>query len=852
MKINQLLIFLIFPLQISAQLNENFSDGDFRMNPEWVGDTSSFTIDAAGQLQSQGAAVTETIFLSTASNMLSDTEWKFFVRLEFNPSSGNYARYYLTADTTELTGAVNGYYVKIGGVSGSVDAIDLYRQEGLSSMKIISGKTGHAGKTLNTLNIRVIRDLTGKWTLYSDTLGGNDFSAEGSCIDSTIKTSGYSGLFCHHSSTRGTKFFFDDISIRQALIYPYKVIVADDSVLNVFFNKALEPGSACLPENYNLAGMGNPVSASYDPAYPAQIKLSFAGKFSTGSYLLSIQNVISLSGETIAANTTINFDYVKPLPYGSLLITEIYADPSPAVGLPGEEYIELYNRSTDTISLAGYTFSDASTTAVFPLYSMAPFSRLILCSSSFSAAFSSYGNVLGLSSWPSLNNASDSLKIADASGRKIFSVAYSDSWYKNIVKKEGGWSLEMIDPDNLCGEAENWAASENDNGGTPGKVNSINASKPDLNPPVMVKAAAIDSVSVRIYFNESLDTLNFKNALVRIYPEITIAGISIAEGDNHSLLILLNTPLQKKILYAISVENLPDCSGNILTAGSSEIAIAEEAAPGDIILNEILFNPRPGGIDFVEIYNRSDKYLDLKDWEIAHIENGLIADREALSTESLIINPHSYLFLCEDPELIKSHYAFAQPSNGLTLASMPSYNDDEGSAILLYKGVTADRFDYQDNFHFPLLTDKEGVSLERISFEDPGNFPDQWHSAAASCGFATPGYRNSQSYTGNSKGIFVDPPVFTPDQDGYKDFTTIHFSFSDPGYIGNITIFDAMGREIKRLVQNQSLSAEGFFQWDGTSAAGKDVEEGCFIILFEIFNLDGEVKRYKETVVVGN
>jgi hypothetical protein len=851
MKINQLLILLIFPLQISAQLNENFSDGDFRMNPEWIGDTSSFTIDAASQLQSQGAAVTETIFLSTASSRLSDTEWKFFVRLEFNPSSGNYARYYLSADTSELTGPVNGYYVKIGGVSGSMDAIDLYRQEGLSSMKIISGEAGHAGKNLNTLSIRVIRDLAGKWTLYSDTLGGNNYSPEGSCIDSTIKTSGYTGLLCHHSSTRGTKFFFDDITIIQAPVYPYKVSLADDSVLNVFFNKALEPGSACIPTNYNLAGTGNPVSANYDPAYPAQIKLSFAGKFPSGSYELGIQNIMSLSGEIIASNTTIDFDYVKPLPYGSLLITEIYADPSPVIGLPGEEYVELYNRSTDTINLTGYTFSDASTMAVFPSYSMAASSRLILCSSSFSAAFSSYGNVLGLSSWPSLNNTGDSLKIADASGRKIFSVAYSDSWYKNIVKKEGGWSLEMIDPDNLCGEAENWAASENDNGGTPGKVNSINASKPDLNPPVMVKATAIDSVSIRIYFNESLDTLNFKNALVRTYPQIPIAGTSIAEGDNHSLHILLAAPLQKKILYTIIVENLPDCSGNILLSASSGVAVSEEAAPGDIILNEILFNPRPGGIDFVEIYNRSDKYLDLKDWEIAHIENGLIADRKALSMESLIINPHSYLFLCEDPELIKSHYAFAQQSNSLTLASMPSYNDDEGSAILLYKGVMTDRFDYQDNFHFSLLTDKEGVSLERISFEEPGNSPDQWHSAAANCGFATPGYRNSQSYTGNSKGMFIDPPVFTPDQDGYKDFTTIHFSFSDPGYIGNVTVFDAMGREIKRLVQNQSLSAEGFFQWDGTSAAGQDVEEGYFIILFEVFNLNGDVRKYKETVVVG-
>jgi hypothetical protein len=851
MKINQLLVFLIFPLQTFAQLDENFSDGDFSMNPEWVGDTSSFTVNAGRQLQSQGAAVTETIFLSAANSRLSDTEWKFFARLEFNPSSGNYAKYYLSADTSELTGSVNGYYVKIGGVTGNVDAIDLYRQEGISSLKIISGKAGHAGKNINTLNIRVIRDISGKWTLYSDTLGGNDFSLEGSCIDSTLKTSKYTGLACHHSSTRGTKFFFDDIVIRQAPVFPYKVIIELDSVINIFFNKPLESSSAGISSNYNLSGTGSPVAAIYNVAYPNQVKLIFAGKINTGNYSLGIQNIKAFSGEIIAPNTNIDFNYIKPIFYGSIVIDEIFADPSPSAGLPGEEYIELYNRSSDTINLSGFSFSDGSTVSTLPSSKFAPGSYLTLCSSSFTSAFSSFGNVLGLSSWPSLNNTGDSLKISDAGGRIIFSVAYSDNWYKNIVKKAGGWSLEMIDPDNLCGEAENWADSENDNGGTPGRVNSINASRPDLDPPVMLKAMVLDSIKIKIYFNESLDTLNYKNALLQISPAITIASSSIEKTDNHSLIITITSALQPKTLYTITIGNMADCSGNTLLSSSVSLTLPEQGAPGDIILNEILFNPRPGSIDFVEIYNRSEKYLDLKNWGIANIANGQVAYRKPLVNESLILPPHEYLFLSEDPALIKSQYPFAQLNNSLTISSMPSYNDDEGSAILLYNNQIADRFDYLDSFHFSLLTDNEGVSLERISFEEPGNSPDQWHSASESSGFATPGYRNSQSYNGSGKGFFVDPPVFTPDEDGYKDFTTIHFSFPEPGYVGNITIFDAQGREIKKLVQNQSLSAEGFFQWDGTGAGGRSLESGYFIILFEIFNLEGDVNKFKETVAIG-
>ncbi|MFL5730312.1 MAG: lamin tail domain-containing protein, partial [Cytophagaceae bacterium] len=729
MKINQLLIFLIFPLQIFAQLNENFSDGDLRMNPEWVGDTSSFTVDAAGRLQSQGASVTETIYLSTASTRLADTEWKFFVRLEFNPSSGNYAKFYLCSDSADLNGALNGYYLKIGGLSGNSDAIDLYRQEGISSMKILSGKPGHAGKNLNTISIRVVRDLSGRWTLFSDTLGGTNFIQEGFCVDSTLKTSAFAGLVCHHSSTRGTKFFFDDILIRQAPLSSYKVIVAQETGLTVIFNKPLQSSSAINPADFTITGTGNPTSIFFDPATPDRVILRFSEKFNTGNYSLDIRNIVAASGETIGAGTTIPFSYTKPLLYGALVIDEIFADPSPSVALPAEEFIELYNRSADTIQLLNFSFSDGSTSASLPSLKLAPSAFLILCSSSFVSAFSSYGNTAGLSSWPSLNNTGDSLVLKDAGGKIIHAVAYSDDWYRNTVKKEGGWSLEMIDPDNLCAESENWTASENDQGGTPGKINSVNARMPDLKPPVLLKAEALDSVTALIIFNEKLDSIQYKNASVILSPAITINQISLG-SDQRSIMLKADDELQPKILYSLTIENLADCSGNLLEQSSVALAVPEPASAEDLIINEVLFNPRPGGADFVEIYNRSEKYIDLGPWEIANTEKGLIANRHAISSEHLIIAPHAYFFLSVDPDMIKSQYPNAERKNGIKLASLPSYNDDEGSVILLFEGKEAQRFDYQDNYHFKLLTDQEGVSLERISSEGKGSTPAEWHSAA--------------------------------------------------------------------------------------------------------------------------
>jgi hypothetical protein len=54
-------------------------------------------------------------------------------------------------------------------------------------------------------------------------------------------------------------------------------------------------------------------------------------------------------------------------------------------------------------------------------------------------------------------------------GQLVDSVNYNTDWYRDDDKLEGGWTLEMIDPNNICGEENNWSSSENPAGGTPVK-----------------------------------------------------------------------------------------------------------------------------------------------------------------------------------------------------------------------------------------------------------------------------------------------------------------------------------------------------------------------------------------------
>src|SRR5690349_1063754 len=153
-----------------------------------------------------------------------------------------------------------------------------------------------------------------------------------------------------------------------------------------------------------------------------------------------------------------------------VIIHEIMADPTPAEGLPPNEWIEIRNCSTMPIQLQGWRLSRLnSQSGPFPSYLLQPDSLLILCGVNTLSDMSSYGPALAITSFPSLNNDRDLLYLMTPDQAVIHAVNYDISWYGNELKQEGGWSLEMIDHHNPCIGPGNWTASIDLNGGTPGK-----------------------------------------------------------------------------------------------------------------------------------------------------------------------------------------------------------------------------------------------------------------------------------------------------------------------------------------------------------------------------------------------
>ena len=276
-----------------------------------------------------------------------------------------------------------------------------------------------------------------------------------------------------------------------------------------------------------------------------------------------------------------------------------------------------------------------------------------------------------------------------------------------------------------------------------------------------------------------------------------------------------------------------------------------------LVINEILFNPVKEGFDYVEIYNRSNNNINLAELLIANRNAANeIASVKTISRDSLTIAPGGYIVITANANWLKQHYTIRDTTVIIQLTSLPSLPDDEGCIVLLRKSDSAivDELNYNENWHFKMLTDRQGVALEKINHNLPSQDRNNWTSASSSAGFGTPGYVNSQ-FRDNDPGnevISVLPEVFTPDNDGQNDFVSVTIKTQEPGKIANAVVFNALGRRVRYLLKNEILGATNRFTWDGYDDNDELLPSGIYIIFTQIFDTKGAVSKYRNCIVLNS
>lgn len=848
------LVWILTQWTLSAQITEDFSDGDFTSNPTWSGTTADYEINGTFQLHVNNT-IAATSYLSTPHGLttLDTKEWRIWTRQSFSPSSSNYGRVYLTAASADLSTLPDGFYLQLG-EAGSNDAIQLVKRSGGSDTPLIVGPTAQIANSFN-VGIRVLRDNVGNWSLFIDGAGGQNYTLAGTATDAAALLGTHFGFLDVYTVSNATNFYHDDIYVGDEIIDTAPPVLVSATAISstevdVLFDEELDPVSSQMTGNYGLTTGPAISSAVQDGTNLALIHLTMSAPFSNGTtYELNASNIQDPFGNLLLSGQT-TFDYlVAETPaWGDVIINEFMCDPDPSQGLPPVEYVEIHNVSTKIFNVTGWKLKDASSSGTLQSGWLQPGDYLILCAT---ANVDSFTIATAVTSFPSLNNAGDNIVLRSDLGVLIDSLTYTDDWYVVPNKGDGGFSIERINPEAPCSGVSNWAASNAALGGTPGAINSIFDNTPDTQIPAIETLLALPPNYLEITFSEGMDSLSLVNAVISLNPTIGVQNVYVLESYPTSMILEFASNLVSSQIYTIALNGVADCSQNSGVLQGS-FALPENAVAGDVLINEILFNPVTGGYDWMEVYNHSDKMIDLYQWQVANFDNDTIANLKAVPVH-FFLAPDSYAVMAEDTAEAKMTF-YTHEAGRFIEMDLPTWSNDSGTVYLIANNVLLDKVSYLEDWHFQFLDDFDGKSLERIDPDGPSNDKNNWHTAAEAIGFGTPGLKNSQYYPAVADGDFsFTSETISPDNDGFEDVLQVNYELPENGLLGDFRIFDDRGRLIATVFKAELLGASGTFVWDGTRDDDSKASIGTYVAVFEAFSVDGEARfaKRKAFVVAG-
>lgn len=543
-------------------------------------------------------------------------------------------------------------------------------------------------------------------------------------------------------------------------------------------------------------------------------------------------------------------DPFTELHQNGLVITEIMADPTPSFGLPEAEYVEIFNSSAAPINLTDYMLNDGSSKAISAL-TIDPGEYVIVCDDEDTTAFTSIGKVAWVSSL-SLTNGGEPVVLYGPGGLVVDSLHYSSDWYGGSFKEDGGWSLERVDNNFHCHNDGNWKPSVNITGGTPAAANSVAGTFFDTDAPSALSAYPLSDSMVVVRFSEQFEPIAISQLSGTFPGTVLHAEYFLQKKDE--LLVLLSGQLSPANIYAMLFQDVADCAGNTGKTDTVWFGIPSRSEDNRVRINEILYDPETDCPEFIELINVSDSIADLSDYEICRIDptGGHIESVHEISEAPFLIFPGEPVYISEDIRRVGECYNARFPEGAVSVSDLPSLVNSGGRLGLMYMGKLIDDVHFDDQMHHPLLFSTQGVSLELIDAWEHEFIAANWMSASSGSGYGTPGYSNSQSpYDITSEDWLSAVPVaFTPDNDGYDDFTSVLISSEESGSIAQVAIFDLTGQQV-RLFTSFSLNA-GMNRviWSGENEERKMLPAGPYIVHALVIDHNGKKKAGKVLTVI--
>ncbi|AFH50698.1 Hypothetical protein IALB_2995 [Ignavibacterium album JCM 16511] len=340
-----------------------------------------------------------------------------------------------------------------------------------------------------------------------------------------------------------------------------------------------------------------------------------------------------------------------------------------------------------------------------------------------------------------------------------------------------------------------------------------------------------DGVVLYDFRNGIIDSLFYRSSWGS-KTNVSLERISLSESTNDSTNWTLSLSQKGSTPGEVnSIFNLPSYQRN------------------SVVINEIMFDPDIDNSEYIEFYNTSNDSVNIGGWTISD-ENGT---SHKLFSSSFSLPPKAYFLLIADSIMLEkfnlSNYDF---KNIIGTSSLGLVNTGELILLRDVKGNVIDSVFYSSKWHNRNFITTKNRSLERINPNLSSNDPLNWSSCVNSLG-GTPGFVNSifAENTNLQLNISVSPNPFSPDNDGFEDFTIINYNLSKSVSQIKLKIFDSRGRLVRTIYSNQPGGSAGSVIFDGLNDDGNALRMGIYIVLLEALNDNsGTVETLKTTVVI--
>lgn len=571
--------FLVLSLghPIRAQVSDDFTDGDFSNNPTWSGTANAWSV-VNQQLKSTTNSTVSPFYLSTPSTQSAGVWRAYFRYASLLPTSGNHSEFWIMADNNDLTQAQNGYFIRIGDTDKD---ICLYSQVGGVATKIIDGPNQMIAANSNSGYVQLTRTAGNQFALWAIKINtSSDSLLLGTATDENVAFSTHLGILVKSTASNFGKHFYDDF-LAAGPAFPDQIapslqaaLLLSPTEIELQFDEPLDENFAEIINHYGLTPASSIQNATLSSSFPKIVKLELGQPLSPGvPYTVSVLQSKDLVGNIRNETQSKTITYNPEAPYRSIVINEMMVNPlnNSTTTTPQVEWIELYNPGTTTITLNGWKIGDASglPAKVIPLTTIPAGGYHILSATANSALFPGIpftGMVI-----PALNNDMDSLVLSDSQGNPVDVVSYNDSWYRDPVKKAGGYSLEMIQPKLLCTIKGNWIGANAPSGGSPGTQNTAFSPNLDLEGPSLVSISFSGLTTLSLKFSEAIDPQFC--SLISLYSlNPSFASVVAAEpnpNDSTQVTLTLSNALEVDSSYSLNVTAMKDQFCNLKMAQST-------------------------------------------------------------------------------------------------------------------------------------------------------------------------------------------------------------------------------------------------------------------------------------------